>query len=279
MESEGDTHMSNIAQLFNLIRREGRSALITYLTVGYPDVAATLELAPALERGGADIIELGVPFSDPLADGATIQRASHHALRQGVTLSLCLDIARQLRNKGMTCPIILMSYFNPLLSYGLDRLAAKAAEVGVDGFIVPDLPPEEAGDMLQSCRPRGLDLVFLLAPTSTDERIDKVSQASSGFIYCVSLTGVTGARAALPESLPSFIARVRRRTTLPLAVGFGISTPEQVAQVTRYADAAIVGSALLDLIDRLPRQEMVAGVQTYVRSLAHATRQRGISSA
>jgi tryptophan synthase alpha subunit len=222
----------------------------------------------ALVEGGADMLELGVPFSDPLADGATIQRAGFVALRHGVTTSACLEAVRELRARGLEVPVLLMGYYNPILACGPEAFAADAAAAGVDGLIVVDLPPEEAGLLQEACRARGLDLVYLLAPTSTAERVALVARQASGFIYCVSVTGVTGARSSLPPELPAFIERVRRQTTLPLAVGFGISSREHVEAVGRIAEVAVVGSALIDVIDSSPAQEREARVKAYVEVLA-----------
>ncbi|MCL5959160.1 MAG: tryptophan synthase subunit alpha, partial [Chloroflexi bacterium] len=211
-------------------------------------------------------IELGIPFSDPLADGATIQRASFEALRQGVNVGKCLSVAGELRRK-LDIPLLFMGYYNPILNFGLAAFGKACAQAGIDGLIVPDLPPEESGDLRVVCQENGLDLIFLLAPTSTEERIAKVGREASGFIYCVSLTGVTGARTSVPDKLGDFLSRVRRHTDLPLAVGFGISKREHIEIVTKWADGAIVGSALIDLIERLPEKERRSGVQKYIRGL------------
>ncbi|MGQ9572876.1 MAG: tryptophan synthase subunit alpha [Dehalococcoidia bacterium] len=257
--------MSRIGQTMARLREERRLGLIAYLTVGYPDVEATLRLVPALAAGGADMVELGVPFSDPLADGATIQRASHHALRQGVTLACCLDVVKELRAQGLAIPILLMGYYNPILAYGADEFARDAAAAGADGLIGVDLPPEEAAGVRIACAARGLDLIYLLAPTSSDERIALVASQASGFIYCVSLTGVTGARGQLASGLAEFLARVRRHTSLPLAVGFGISKREHLEVVASLgAEAAVIGSAIIDVIDRAPAEEREERVREYV---------------
>lgn len=260
--------MSRIGETMARLRAEGRLGLIAYLTVGYPDVESTLQLVPALAAGGADMVELGVPFSDPLADGATIQRASHHALGQGVTVAACLDVVRRLRKRGLTIPLLLMGYYNPILAYGVEALPRDAAGTGADGLIVVDLPPEEALPVQTACAGRGLDLVYLLAPTSSDERIALVAGQASGFVYCVSLTGVTGARRDLSGGLGEFLARVRRHTSLPLAVGFGISRAEHVQAVAGLgADAAVIGSAIIDLIDRTPPGERPEELREYLAAL------------
>ena len=260
--------MSRISESMAGLRAEGRLGLIAYLTVGYPDVESTLRLVPALAAGGADMVELGIPFSDPLADGATIQRASHHALGQGVTVAVCLDVVRQLRRDGLAIPLLLMGYYNPILAYGVEAFARDAADAGADGLIVVDLPPEEATAMQTACAGCGLDLVYLLAPTSSDGRIARVAKQASGFVYCVSLTGVTGARRALSSGLGEFLARVRRHTSLPLAVGFGISQSEHVEAVASLgADAAVIGSAIIDLIDRTSPDKRAEGVREYLEAL------------
>jgi tryptophan synthase alpha chain len=225
---------------------------------------------PAVIEAGADVIELGVPFSDPLADGATIQHAAQVALEKGVTLSTCLDVCAKLRARHPNTAFAFMGYYNPILAYGLERFAADAQKAGLDGVIVPDLPPEEAGPLKQACSAKGIDVIFLLAPTSTDRRIEAVARMASGFIYCVSLTGVTGARSQVPVELPEFIARVRKRTALPLAVGFGVSTADHVRTIGRVADAVIVGSALINAIDGDPAGQVLR-VQSFVRELTAGT--------
>jgi len=251
------------------LRAEGRLGLIAYLTVGYPDVESTLRLVPALAAGGAAMVELGVPFSDPLADGATIQRASHRALAQGVTVNVCLDVVSRLRRGGLTIPLVLMGYYNPILAYGVEEFVRDAADAGADGLIVVDLPPEEALPVQSACAGRGMNLIYLLAPTSSDERIALVAGRASGFVYCVSLAGVTGARRDLSPGLGEFLARVRRHTSLPLAVGFGISQVEHVQAVARLgAQAAVIGSAIIDLIDRTPPGERAEKVRAYLGLLS-----------
>ncbi|KKL59477.1 hypothetical protein LCGC14_2214970 [marine sediment metagenome] len=255
--------MSRIADTFARLRAERRTGLIAFLTVGYPGVEDTLSLVPALIEGGADIVELGVPFSDPLAEGPTIQRSSHHALLQGVTPGVCLEVAGKLRAQGVTAPLIFMGYYNPLLAYGLDAFCRDAAAAGADGLIAVDLPPEESHPLRDACRRNGLDLIYLLAPTSTEERIELVAGLASGFVYCVSVTGVTGAREELPRRLSPFVNRVRARTPLPVAVGFGISKPKHFRAVGRIAEAAVIGSAIVDVIDRSDPSETVGKVKRY----------------
>ena len=237
--------MSRIGSVFN---QPGHVALIPYITVGYPSIEATLEVVPLLASSGCDIVELGIPFSDPLADGVTIQKASFSALENGVTPQLCLEVAKQLSQK-VDIPLVFMTYFNPVFSYGLEEFCSACAKSGIDGLIIPDLPPEEGSQLESITQRQSLDLIYLLSPTSTDERIRLVTERARGFIYLVSVTGVTGARDNLPPDLDTFVARVRKVTTLPLCIGFGISTPEQARQVARMADGVIVGSRIIQLLE------------------------------
>ncbi len=222
-----------------------RPAFMPYTVLGYPTRQASLETVQILVQAGADLLELGIPFSDPLADGPTIQAATQKSLENGTTLKDCLAMTRELRQQGIDTPALLMGYVNPMLAYGLEQFVADAAAAGVDGLIVPDLPPEEAGELESACIAHGLALVFLLAPTSTPERIKQVAKKAQGFIYLVSLTGVTGARNTLSSGLSDFVARVREQTDTPLAVGFGIGAGEQARAVAKLADGVIVGSALV----------------------------------
>jgi tryptophan synthase alpha chain len=237
--------------------------------MGYPEPESALSIVPALVQGGADLIELGVPYSDPLADGATIQAASQRALENGMSLALCLEQVAELRGRGVTAPLLLMGYYNPLLQMGLEPFVDRAHAAGVDGLIVPDLPPEEADGLQSALRAHGIDLVFLLAPTSNDERIRLVAARASGFLYLVSLVGVTGARDRLPPELESFIAHVRAASDLPLAVGFGISTPAQAQRVAAAADGVIVGSALIRAVGvaHAARQDLALAARDFVASL------------
>lgn len=254
--------MSRIASVF----KPGYKALIAYITVGYPDIETTVKVASLLAENGCDIIELGIPFSDPLADGATIQKASYESLLRGTTPASCLDMACKLRQKIKT-PLVFMTYFNPVFSFGLDEFCHRSFEAGVDGLIIPDLPPEE-GVELQHCTQRhGLDLIYLLAPTSTEARVSLVAERSRGFIYLVSLTGVTGARQALPPELEAFVSRVRKQAKLPLCVGFGISTPEQARRVAGIADGVIVGSRIIQLIEA---DATLASLNKFILSLRKA---------
>ena len=252
-----------IESAFARIKAENRTGFVAFLTVGYPDVGSTLSFVPALIEGGADIIELGVPFSDPLAEGPTIQRSSFHALQQGVTPRLCLDVAAKLRELGLEAPLLPMGYYNPMLAYGLESFVGDAASAGVDGLIIVDLPPEESAPVREACLANDIRLIYLLAPTSTDERIKLVASMASGFIYCISVTGVTGARDELAPGLESFLSRVRAHTDLPIAVGFGISQPKHFQAVGHIADAAVIGSAIIDEIDKSDPPEQAARLKEY----------------
>ena len=264
---------TRISRLFERLRGEGRKGLIAYLTAGDPAPERTPALAGALERGGAALIELGVPFSDPIADGPVIQRGAARALKAGTRLRDVLDIARQIRRKS-EIPLLLFTYLNPVLRYGFEALARDAAAAGIDGCLLTDLSVEEAAPHAGAMRQAGLDTVFLAAPTSTPERLKLVAKYSSGFIYLVSRTGVTGESAALADSVAPLVASVREISGLPLAVGFGISRPEHVAQVCRLADAAVVGSAFVHLIERnLNDASLEARLEAFTRELAAPLRE------
>ena len=231
-----------------------RPSLVAYLTCGDPDLATTREVVLAAIAAGASVIELGVPFSDPLADGPVIQRASERALRRGTTLEQILALAKEVRKRSQA-GLIIFSYLNPVLRMGVARFSAVAEAAGIDGALITDLPVEEASDYLREMRQRRLATVFLAAPTSTDERLKQIVRASTGFVYAVSRTGVTGARKQMPEDARDLVGRVRKHTKLPIAVGFGISTAEQFAGVGEFADAAVVGSAIVETIERNPGKE------------------------
>ena len=264
------TQKTTIAQAFARAKAEGRVALIPYVMAGYPDVETSEALAVALGKAGADVLELGVPFSDPLADGATIQVASQHALDGGMTPSGALELAERVTAQVGT-PVVLMGYYNPIFSYGIERYCARAAQAGVAGLIVPDLPPEEAETLRSAAAEHGIELIFLVTPTSTEQRIQQVAEmagkTAGGFVYCVSLSGVTGARDRLPEHLAAFIGRVRNATKLPLAVGFGVSRPEHVAEIGQIADGAVVASALINVVDGAASEDRVATGVAYLRAL------------
>jgi tryptophan synthase alpha chain len=261
---------TRIQETFDRARAENRAALMPFITAGYPSLEMSGKLLDALVEGGADIIELGVPFSDPLADGATVQASSQKALENGTTLADCIELVRAFRERGGTIPILLMGYVNPFYQYGIERLGRDAATAGIDGFLIPDLPSDESEEFQLPFRALGLDLIYFLAPTSTDRRIADVAHRATGFIYCVALTGVTGARDQMAEELPEYIARIRAATDLPLTIGFGISKPEHVAAVAEIADGVVVASALINHLDTLPTEAQPEGARSFVRQLAAA---------
>lgn len=241
--------MSRIAATFDALRAQGRRALIPFVMAGDPSLEATAAFLGQFAASGADLLEIGVPFSDPVADGPTNQRAAQRALERGTTLPAVLDMVAAVRGR-LEQPVVLLSYYNPVLRFGLEAFARRAADAGVDGVVVPDLPPEEGDPLMAAAGPAGLDAIFLAAPTSTDARLARVAAASRGFVYCVSLLGVTGVRADLAADAGDLVRRLRRHTALPLCVGFGISTPEHARQVAAVADGVIVGSAVVALIER-----------------------------
>jgi tryptophan synthase alpha chain len=263
--------MNRIDERFHRLRQTGERALMPYLTAGDPDLHTTRSLILEFEKRGADLIEIGVPFSDPLADGATIQRASQRALLSGTTLPRILEMVRDLRAE-CRLPLLLMSYVNPLFHFGFTRFVKEAAAAGVDGLIVPDLPPEEATELIEAAAAHNVHTVFLIAPTSRPERIRTIAAASKGFIYYVSLRGVTGARARLSQDLEANLRMIRAVTDLPLAVGFGVSTPEQARMVARVADGVIVGSAIVSLLEQTAGQsDQLKRAGDFVASLKAAT--------
>ena len=262
--------MGRIEAAFNEIRREGKPGFIPFITAGDPDLETTAELLVELANAGASVIELGVPFSDPMADGPVIQRASERALRHGFGLPEIFATTSAVRARIET-PLVLFSYFNPLLQYGVDKLARDARQAGIDGILVTDLTPEESQEFAAALKLNELDMIFLVAPTSTDDRLRLISGHASGFVYAVSRAGVTGARENLSSEAELLVARVRKFSSLPVAVGFGISSAEQVAQTLEYADAAVVGSAIVAQIEKLSGSpELVNEVGQYVRSLISA---------
>ncbi len=240
--------MSRIADTFARLRTARRRALIPFLVAGDPDLATTVHAVSTLVRAGADLIELGVPFSDPVADGPVNQRAAQRALENGVTVTAVLELVRQLRSHA-ELPVVLLSYYNPVFQYGLSKFCADAVAAGVDGVVIPDLPADQGDELIAAARPVGLDTIFLLAPTSTEHRIRLVTERSTGFIYCVSITGVTGVRDVLAEGVGALVNRIRKATSLPVCVGFGVSTPQQARQVADVADGVIVGSALVSILE------------------------------
>ncbi|MGB9791027.1 MAG: tryptophan synthase subunit alpha [Thermacetogeniaceae bacterium] len=269
--------MNRIDRVFQRLRERREKGLIAFITACDPEPSLTERLVFAMERAGADLIELGVPFSDPMADGPVIQRASQRALRRGTTLREILELVKRLRMRT-EIPLLLMSYYNSLLQYGLQDLAADAAAAGVDGLIVPDLPVEESPPLLAEAERRGLDLIPFAAPTSTPERLARTAEVARGFIYCVSLTGVTGMRRGLPPGIEEFIARVRRHCFQPLAIGFGISSPEQAARMAELGDAVIVGSAIVALIEEHQGEPdlLEEKVSTLVREIKEAITEKAV---
>jgi tryptophan synthase alpha chain len=261
---------SQIHERFRSLREANAKGLVIYLTAGDPSLDATGDLLVAIEAGGADFIELGIPFSDPLADGPVIQRASERALRSGTTLRKVLRKLPEWR-KRVRVPIILFSYYNPILQYGLDNLAREASEAGADGLLAVDLTPEESAAYVEAMHKRNLDTIFLAAPTSTDERIERVAQASTGFLYLIARAGVTGERKEISDGTRPLIERVRKFTRLPLAVGFGLSNPEQVRAVQELADAAVVGSAIVRAVEEHFSAGGAASIERYVRWLKEGT--------
>lgn len=264
---------ARIADTFARLRAVRRPGLVTYVTAGDPDLRRSGEILEALDRAGADVLEVGVPFSDPLADGPVIQRATERALAAGTSLRSVLALIRDVRPR-VRAPIVVFTYTNPVLRLGADRFAQEASAAGVDGVLVLDLPIEEAGGFRGTVSAAGLDLIFLLSPTTTDARIEKAAQLGSGFLYGISRLGVTGARDQVASGAEALVRRIRARTSLPIALGFGISRPEHVAEVTTFADAAVVGSALVSVIaEHGESPHLVERVEDYVRwlkSYAHA---------
>jgi len=267
---------SRISQRFEELRAAGDLGLVAFVTAGDPTLDASEKICLAMAEAGADVIELGVPFSDPVADGPTIQRASERALRNGTNLAAVIALVKRLRSKTQV-PLVLFSYFNPVLQLGLEKFAAEAAVAGADGALLTDVTPEESADYIAAMRAKNLDTIFLGAPTSSDERLQSIAKVTSGFLYLISRTGVTGAKDALAGDLPAFLRRARKTTNLPLAVGFGISLPGHVSVLGGLADAAVVGSALVSEIERAPSAEAAAqAVAEKVRALKQAGR-KGMS--
>jgi len=259
--------LGRIEDAFSQLNREGKRGFIPYITAGDPDLQTTRALLVELSNSGATLIELGVPFSDPMADGPVIQRASERALMHRVELRQILELVDDVRSEIDT-PIILFSYYNPLLQFGLKRLSETAKQVGLDGVLVTDLTPEESAECEKELKANGLDMIFLVAPTSTDERLKLVAQHASGFIYAVSRAGVTGPRSSVSDEAERLVTRVRKFSSLPVAVGFGISTPDQVADVQRYADAVVVGSAIVAELERVGSEpDVVSRIGAFTRSL------------
>jgi tryptophan synthase alpha chain len=262
--------MNCVKKLFKSTRENKRAALSLYITAGYPDLDATTVIIKSAIDAGADIIELGVPYSDPLADGTTIQNASTAALSNGVTLQDCIDVSVSLRAYAPDTPIILMGYYNPFLQYGIEDLAKSCKSAGVDGLIVPDLPPEESSELENTLSAHGLDLIYLLAPTSDSDRIAQVIKHTKSFIYCVSVAGVTGARSTLDAQGIELVQKVKQATEMPVALGFGISTPLHVREASVVADAVIIGSAFVDKINNNLEGDLAGAIKAYVSDLREA---------
>lgn len=270
------TFETRISRKFRALSEAGELGLVAYVTAGDPTLAATEKIVLASADAGADVIELGVPFSDPVADGPTIQRASERALRSGTTLESVLGLVKRVRTKS-DVPLVLFSYFNPMLQMGLGKFAAAASEAGADGVLATDLTPEEAGDYRAALEQSGLDAIFLVAPTTTDARLGAIVEASSGFLYLISRNGITGAQDALPADLPALVRGVRKSTKLPVAVGFGISQPTHVTVLGGLADAAVVGSALVAEIEKAGSADAAASaVAAKIACLKGAAR-KGVS--
>jgi tryptophan synthase alpha chain len=265
--------MGRISKTFDSLQRKGEKALIPFITAGYPDLATTEKLIFEIEKNGADLLELGVPFSDPMADGPVIQYSSEQALQRGINLTMILKLVKKVRLKT-EIPIILMGYFNPFFSYGLKRFAEDAKRVGVDGVLVVDLPPEEAAEMIAHAGNVELDLIFLLAPTSDEKRIALIVNNATGFIYYVSVTGVTGVRSTLDRDIRKQVRRIKKITSIPIGVGFGISTPQQAQTIAKWADAVVVGSAIIKKIkESKSPTTVVSGVGKLIKSLKQAITQ------
>ncbi len=258
---------NRIDATLNSLKAAKRTALVPFVTVGFPDIETSDKLARVVIESGGDMLELGIPFSDPLDDGPTIQMTSYRALQHGVNVDTALEMVRSMRSKGVAVPLIFMGYYNPFLHYGTERFVANAAASGVDGVIVPDLPAEESAHFRALCEESGVHLIPLLAPTSTEERIAQACKRARGFIYCVSLTGVTGARQSLATGLSEFVGRVRRHTDLPVLVGFGVSQRRHVEEIGQFADGAIVASALLAAIDKAPSDDVLQTARDFVGRL------------
>ncbi len=273
--------MSRIARRFSALKAEGRGALVTYLQAYDPDPTTSLAILRGLATAGADVIEIGMPFSDPMADGPSIQRAALRALKAGATLPRIFAMVREYRRDEDTIPVVLMGYCNPILSYGIERFCADAAAAGVDGLIIVDVPPEEADEVEPLARLHGLDLIRLVAPTTDDARLPQVLEATTGFVYYVSITGITGTHSATGASLAEAVPRLRRHTALPVCIGFGIRTPVQAAEAARLGDGAVVGTALVDVLAASLDEQGQAGPESIslvldqVRSLAAAIREAG----
>jgi tryptophan synthase alpha chain len=266
---------SKIQEAFKSASERGEGAFIPFITAGDPDLKKSARIIFELEGAGADILELGIPFSDPMADGPTIQASSERALKHGTTIKDVIGLVRSVRKKGCKIPIILFGYYNPIFVYGVERFAREAAAAGVDGALVVDLPPEEAGELLKPLKANGLDLVFTLTPTSDVSRMKRVAKVASGFIYYVTVTGVTGARSKVAVTLKDAVKRVRKYSSLPIGIGFGISTPDQVRSVSKWGDGVIVGSAIIDkILKHKGERDMPEKIGRFAKRLKAGTRNK-----
>ena len=260
--------MNRIDKKFKRLKKENAKAFIAYITAGYPSLRFTEKLVEGFDKCGVDVVELGVPFSDPMADGPTIQYSSSEALKNGINISKILKMVRRLRNKGIKVPLVLMTYYNPVHRYGVKRFTVDSNESGADGAIVPDLPFEEARDLSASAAQAGFDIIYLAAPTSTRKRLANIAKRSKGFIYYVSVTGITGARRALPKDIKSHIGALKKITDKPICVGFGVSNKKQAADMARIADGVIVGSAVIKKIkDSINKKDSIGSVVMFVKNL------------
>ena len=262
--------MSRIERTFNQLKEKNKKALVIYITAGDPDIETTKSLVIEIAKQGPDIIELGVPFSDPVADGPTIQKASLRALKSGTTLKKVIKLVKDIRQTTQI-PIILMGYYNPIYKYGRSDFISHSLDAGIDGIIIPDLPPDEDNKFVEEAEAKGLDTIFLLAPTSPEERIKLVAEKSKGFIYYVSLTGVTGARDKLAKSIKKNVNKIKSFTNLPVAVGFGISNPEQAKEISSYADGVVIGSAVIKIIEaNMGSPGLISKISQFVKGLKEA---------
>jgi tryptophan synthase alpha chain len=267
-----------IREAFEKAKSEGRIALVPYVTVGFPEIGLTTDIVRSIVAAGADVVELGVPFSDPLGDGPTIQASGHRALQNGVTPETCIEAVRDIRAAGIDVPIVFMGYYNNILAMGLEKYCTAVSEAGVDGLIAADLPAAEAGPLQDACDAVGLSLIPLIALTSTDRSIEHACARAAGFIYCISVLGVTGARATMSERVEGLAEKVRRFTDLPVAIGFGISTADHVAEVANFADGAVVGSALINTLADGDPEEAAERGGTYIKSLTPGTPRKVVAN-
>lgn len=259
--------MNRIEETLTRLNRENKTALVPYFMAAYPDKETFHEIVRGTIKAGADLVEVGLPFSDPIADGPAIQKAGHKVQKMGFSGVDYFSLIKKLRSEFPETPFICMTYYNLLLKNGLGRFVKVAVDSGLDGIIVPDLPVEEASPLIESCQKEGLDLIMLVSPTSNNQRIKKISEISSGFIYCVTLTGVTGARKELPEDVHNLLIKVKKSCKLPVFAGFGISTPSQIESLKKMADGIIIGSAILDVIDKAPADRRIRNVITFIKEI------------